>query len=232
MSHIYYTGIFSLIVQLITGILDFYAINLTIPASFILIRELLIMELIVQIIEFGFYIWMVFNFNSIKNITPIRYYDWMITTPTMLITFMFYLNFLGNQEQNIKSDSFLTELKNQWKIVLNVLLLNWGMLLSGYIGEQNIVSYLTSTFVGFVPFLLMFYIIYNNFAVQTKEGQQIFWYFSGVWAIYGIAALLPYKIKNSMYNILDLFSKNFFGLFLAYVLYNGIYNVNKDSYNI
>jgi bacteriorhodopsin len=190
------------------------------------------MELIVQIIEFGFYIWMVFNFNSIKNITPIRYYDWMITTPTMLITFMFYLNFLGNQEQNIKSDSFLTELKNQWKIVLNVLLLNWGMLLSGYIGEQNIVSYLTSTFVGFVPFLLMFYIIYNNFAVQTKEGQQIFWYFSGVWAIYGIAALLPYKIKNSMYNILDLFSKNFFGLFLAYVLYNGIYNVNKDSYNI
>jgi hypothetical protein len=220
MSHIYYTGIFSLIIQLITGIIDFYAINLTIPASFEIIRELLIMELIVQIIEFSFYIWMVLNFNTIKNITSFRYYDWMITTPTMLITFMIFLKFLSNQEQNIKSESFLTELKREWKLVFNVILLNWGMLISGYVGEQNIFSHLTTTLVGFVPFLLMFYIIYNNYAVQSKQGQRIFWYFSGVWAIYGIAAVLPYKIKNSMYNVLDLFAKNFFGLFLAYVLYN------------
>ena len=117
MNHIYYTGILSLIVQLVTGIIDFYVLILTIPASFILIRELLIMEFIVQIIEFSFYSWMVFNFNAIKNITPVRYYDWMITTPTMLITFMFYLKFLTDQEQNRKSESLLTELKNNWKMV-------------------------------------------------------------------------------------------------------------------
>ena len=219
MNHIYYTGVFSLIIQLITGLIDFYAINLTIPASFILIRELLMMELIVQIIEFSFYIWMVLNFNQIKNITPIRYYDWIITTPTMLITFIFYLKFLSNQEKNIKSESFLIELKKEWKLVLNIILLNLGMLISGYLGEQKIFSYLTTTLVGFMPFLLMFYIIYTNFAVQSKQGQKIFWYFSGVWFMYGIAAMLPYKIKNSIYNILDIFSKNFFGLFLAYVLY-------------
>lgn len=220
MNHIYYTGIFSLIVQFVTGIIDVYALNLTIPPSFTLLHDLLFMELIVQVIEFSFYIWMVLNFNLIKNITPIRYYDWMLTTPTMLITFMFYLKFLSNQEQNIKNDSFLTELKNKWKVVLNVLLLNWAMLLSGYAGEQHLFSHLTTTLVGFVPFLLMFYIIYKNFAVHSSQGQKIFWFFSGVWAIYGIAAVLPYKIKNSMYNILDLFAKNFFGLFLAYVLYN------------
>ena len=220
MNHIYYTGIFSLIVQLVTSIIDVYALNLTIPPSFILLHDLLFMELIVQVIEFSFYIWMVLNFNLIKNITPIRYYDWMITTPTMLITFMFYLKFLSNQEQNIKNDSFLTELKNKWKVVLNVLLLNWAMLLSGYAGEQHLFSHLTTTLVGFVPFLLMFYIIYKNFAIHSSQGQKIFWFFSGIWAIYGIAAVLPYKIKNSMYNILDLFAKNFFGLFLAYVLYN------------
>lgn len=220
MNHIYYTGIFSLIVQFVTGIIDFYALNLTIPPSFTLLHDLLLMEFIVQIIEFSFYIWMVLNFNLIKNITPIRYYDWMLTTPTMLITFMFYLKFLSNQEQNIKNASFLTELKNKWKVVLNVLLLNWAMLLSGYAGEQHLFSHLTTTLVGFVPFLLMFYIIYKNFAVHSSQGQKIFWFFSGVWAIYGIAAVLPYKIKNSMYNILDLFAKNFFGLFLAYVLYN------------
>jgi hypothetical protein len=233
MNHIYYTGIFSLIIQLVTGVIDFWALNLTIPAEFKLIQQLLKMELIVQIIEFSFYIWMVLSFNTIKNITPLRYYDWMITTPTMLITFMFYLNFLSNQEQNIKSESLLTEIKKQWKVVLNVLVLNWGMLLSGYLGEQNIVSFLSTTLVGFVPFLLMFYIIYNNFAVHSKQGQQLFWYFSGVWAIYGIAAILPYKIKNSIYNILDLFAKNFFGLFLAYVLYNIKYNVEYNvGYNV
>jgi hypothetical protein len=219
MNHIYYTGIISLLIQVIVGGIDFWAIKLTVPPAFILIHELLIMEFIVQVIEFSFYIWMVYNFNVIKNITPIRYYDWMITTPTMLITFMFYLKFLADQKQNIKNDSFLTELKNNWKVVLNVVLLNWAMLFSGYLGEQNVFSYLLTTLVGFVPFLLMFYIIYKNFAIHTQQGQKIFWYFSGVWAIYGIAALLPYKIKNSMYNILDLFAKNFFGLFLAYILY-------------
>ena len=219
MNHIYHTGILSLIIQLITGVVDIYALNLTIPPSFTLLHDLLLMELIVQVIEFSFYVWMISNFNTIKNITPFRYYDWVLTTPTMLITFMFYLKFLKNQEQNIKSESFLTELKNHWKVVLNVLLLNWGMLLSGYVGEQHLFSHLTTTLVGFVPFLLMFYIIYKNFAIHSEQGRKIFWYFSGIWAIYGIAAVLPYKIKNSMYNILDLFAKNFFGLFLAYVLY-------------
>ena len=224
MNHIYFTGVFSLIVQFITGIIDFYAINLTVPATFTLIRELLIMELIVQIVEFIFYVWMLLNFHLNTNITPMRYYDWMITTPTMLITFMCYLHFLRNQEQNIKSESFLTILKQEWKVFSKVLLLNGSMLISGYLGEQKLFSYLTTTLVGFVPFLLMFYIIYTNFAVQSKEGLKIFWYFSGIWAMYGIAALLPYKIKNSLFNILDLFAKNFFGLFLAYVLYKNVHS--------
>jgi hypothetical protein len=219
MNLIYATGILSLIVQIVTGVIDFLALTLTVPPSFMLLRDLVIMEFIVQIIEFSFYIWMVSKFTAIKNITPIRYYDWMITTPTMLITFMFYLKFLRDQEQNIKSESLLTELKNKWKLVLNVLLLNWAMLYAGYLGEQNIFSYVATTLVGFVPFLLMFYIIYKNFAVHTNQGRKLFWYFSIIWGIYGIAALLPYKIKNSMYNILDLFAKNFFGVFLAYVLY-------------
>ena len=219
MNLIYATGILSLIVQVITGVIDFWALTLTVPSSFMLLHDLLVMEFIVQIIEFSFYIWMVSKFSEIKNITPVRYYDWMITTPTMLITFMFYLKFLTDQEQNRKSESLLTELKNKWKLVLNVLLLNWAMLYAGYVGEQKIFSYLATTFVGFVPFLMMFYLIYKNFAVHSHEGKKIFWYFSIVWGIYGIAALMPYKIKNSFYNILDLFAKNFFGIFLAYVLF-------------
>jgi hypothetical protein len=219
MNIVYSTGIFSIIVQFITAVIDFYVLSLAIPASFSLLRELLIMELLVQIIESSFYIWMISKFNTIKNITPFRYYDWVITTPTMLITFMFYLMFLRDKEKGVKSESFLTEIKNHWKLILKVTLLDWAMLLSGYLGEKEIFSYLTTTVVGFIPFFLMFYLIHNNFATQSSQGQKIFWYFSGIWAIYGIAALLPYKVKNSIYNILDLFAKNFFGIFLAYVLY-------------
>ena len=219
MELIHSTGIFSLIVQFLTAVVDFYVLSLAIPASFSLLRELLIMELLVQIIESSFYIWMISKFNSIKNITPFRYYDWMITTPTMLITFMFYLMFLRDQEKGVKSESFLSEIKIHWKLILQVSLLDWAMLFAGYLGEKEVFSYLTTTLVGFVPFFLMFYLIYKNFATQSSQGQKIFWYFSGIWAIYGIAAMLPYKIKNAMYNILDLFAKNFFGIFLAYVLY-------------
>lgn len=31
-------------------------------------------------------------------------------------------------------------------------------------------------------------------------------------------AILPYYLKNALYNILDLFAKNFFGIFLSYIL--------------
>ena len=219
MNIIYTTGVFSLIVQLLTGIVDVYVLTLRVPSSFNLIRELIILEVTVQAIELGFYFWLLSNIHKIKNITPARYYDWAITTPTMLITLMFYLMFLRDREKGVQSESFINEFKNHWKLILKVSVLDWLMLLAGYLGEINIFSNITTTLVGFVPFILMFYLIYSNFATQSTEGQRIFWYFVGIWSIYGIAAVLPYKIKNSMYNILDLFAKNFFGLFLAYVVY-------------
>ena len=219
MNLIYLTGIFSIVVQIITAILDIYALTLDVPSSFALIKELVLLEFIVQIVELSFYGWMISKFSSIKNITPFRYYDWAITTPTMLITLMFYLMFLRDRENGIQSESFFTEFKNHWTIILKVSILDWLMLFAGYLGEKEIFSYLLTTIVGFIPFILMFYLIYSNFASKSEQGQKIFWYFVGIWSIYGIAAMLPYKIKNSLYNVLDLFAKNFFGLFLAYVLY-------------
>jgi bacteriorhodopsin len=38
------------------------------------------------------------------------------------------------------------------------------------------------------------------------------------WSLYGIVAMLPYTLKNTIYNVLDLFAKNFFGLFLSYLI--------------
>jgi bacteriorhodopsin len=41
----------------------------------------------------------------------------------------------------------------------------------------------------------------------------------GFWALYGLFALLNYTAKNVSYNILDLFAKNFFGVFLSLVIW-------------
>ena len=54
MNHVYLTGVISLIIQVITAIIDFFAIRLPVPTSFYLINDLVIMELVVQIIEGAF----------------------------------------------------------------------------------------------------------------------------------------------------------------------------------
>ena len=82
----------SLFIQFITGVIDIFGLNIPIPQDVNLFRDLLKIELSVQTIEFIFYIWMIYNFKNIKNITPYRYFDWLITTPVMLLTLMAYLD--------------------------------------------------------------------------------------------------------------------------------------------
>ena len=219
MDFIKLSGIISLIIQVVTGIIDYYVLSLTVPSEYLLVNQMLIMEFVVQIIEATFYVWMVYKFSQIKNITPFRYFDWMITTPTMLITLMLYLVFIRNSEKGIVSESFLTELKKRWIPITQVAILDWLMLIAGYMGEIGTINQMTANIAGFIPFFMMFYIIYKNFVSDSIQGQKIFWYFASIWAIYGVAAFMPYNIKNIMFNILDLFAKNFFGLFLAYTLF-------------
>lgn len=213
------TGIISLFIQVVTGIIDYYVLSLSVPSEYLLVNQMLFMEFVVQIIEGSFYVWMVYKFSQIKNITPFRYFDWMITTPTMLITLMLYLVFIRNREKGLVSESFLTEVKKRWVPMTQVAILDWLMLIAGYMGEIGTLDQMTANIAGFLPFFMMFYIIYKNFVTDSVEGQKIFWYFAGIWAIYGVAAFMPYNIKNIMFNILDLFAKNFFGLFLAYTLF-------------
>jgi hypothetical protein len=93
------------------------------------------------------------------------------------------------------------------------------MLTFGLLNEHNILNKYVAVFLGFIPFVILFYIIYESYAKYSKLGTTLFIYFSFIWSIYGIAALMPYHWKNIFYNILDLFAKNFFGLYLAYILW-------------
>ena len=185
---------------------------------------MLLLELIVQFIEGFFYIHWFYNFNNILNITPKRYFDWMLTTPTMLVTLIFYLIFLKYKDENKSHELHFFELFNtEFYNIIIILLLNWLMLLFGYLGEINFIPVLLGVFLGFIPFIIYYYIIYKKYAILTSDGLKIFFYFFIVWSLYGIVAVLPYKIKNIFYNILDLFSKNFFGIFLSYSLFTNKY---------
>jgi len=213
----------SLLVQIVTGLFDYYVIQLNIPSKLVILKQLLIMELIVQIVEGIFYIWLALNIASVANITPHRYYDWYLTTPTMLVTLCVYLIYLRSDEENKEiKDSLIKVVYDNLNILIPIVVLNFIMLTSGYLTEIKKLSRTPGVIFGFIPFLIYFYLIYENYAKFSSYGTQIFFYFFAVWFIYGIAALMDYKTKNIMYNILDLFAKNFFGLYLAFVVLNAM----------
>jgi hypothetical protein len=220
----YVTLVISIIVQIITGFIELAAFFVKVPNIYLLIRQLLIVELIVQFIEGAFYFWLAYNFTKVLNVTPKRYIDWVITTPTMLITLMLYLIYLNKSlEHKTNELEFFALLKENSTIFILVVFLNWLMLLFGYLGEMRIIPVLLGVFLGFIPFLMYYYIIYVNYVNQHTNGHLLFWYFFFFWSLYGFVAVLPYYVKNSCYNILDLFAKNFFGLFLSYIIFSGNY---------
>jgi hypothetical protein len=222
--NIYTSLILSIIIQFITGIIELFSLFIKVPSNFLFLKQMLLLELIVQFIEGFFYIHWFYNFNNILNITPKRYFDWMLTTPTMLVTLIFYLIFLKYKNENISDKlQFFKLFYQEFHNIIIILLLNWLMLLFGYLGEINFIPVLLGVLLGFIPFIIYYYIIYKKYALLSDDGLKIFFYFFIVWSLYGIVAILPYKIKNTFYNILDLFSKNFFGIFLSYLLFTNKY---------
>ena len=61
-----------------------------------------------------------------------------------------------------------------------------------------------------------FNLIYRNYAVKSELGKKLFNFLLGVWSMYGVAAILPIKMKNISYNLLDIVAKNFYGLYIYY----------------
>jgi len=222
--NVYASLVASVIIQIITGIIELISLFIKVPVKFLFLKQMMLLEIFVQLIEGLFYMYWLYNFKNILNITPKRYFDWIITTPTMLINLIFYLIFLQHKDNNTSDKlNFLTLFNKEFDTIITVLILNWLMLLFGYLGEISVIPILVGVSLGFVPFLIYYYIIYKKYALLSNDGYKIFFYFLIFWSLYGIVAVLPYKIKNTCYNILDLFSKNFFGLFLTYLILSNKY---------
>jgi bacteriorhodopsin len=145
-----------------------------------------------------------------ENVVQYRYFDWIFTTPILLIDLCLILD--------ITDKGF----------ILEIIGYNTAMMMLGYLGELDILSMITSTFVGFIPFIILFYRIYDKVKSQTntpeerKRKMNILTVFVGLWALYGINHLYKNALhKNGIYNILDFITKGMFALYI----YNSSWNI-------
>ena len=108
-----------------------------------------------------------------------------------------------------------------------IVLLNYFMLLVGYMGEIGSLNRLESELLGFGAFFGMFYLIYNRYVRKSTgiDNTVLFSMYFTVWSLYGVAYLLEEKNKNVAYNILDMFSKCIIGLGL-WVYYTRIVKID------
>jgi len=136
-------------------------------------------------------------------ITKIRYIDWSITTPMMLLSLCLVL------AKESKKIIHLTT-------ILLIVFLNYVMLYVGYLGEINVLNKTLACIGGFIPFVIMFYIIFTKYVVIDKGFSKyyLFVIYVVTWSFYGLVYLLGDEYKNIAMNILDCFSKCIVGLLL------------------
>lgn len=210
---------FSLLIQLITGIIPLHTLFININEKHDILKDILILETVVQFIEMLFYIWIAFAVLNIKKMASRRYIDWVITTPAMLLSTIMFMNYQEKKEKNkldeepVKTKQFLNDNKDN---IVKIFLYNLIMLTFGYLGEQNILSKFISIPIGFVFFFKTFELIYNNYAIHSNLGVKLFYFMFIVWSLYGVAATFKPNEKNVSYNVLDIISKNFYGLFIYF----------------
>jgi len=219
-SIIYDTGYISLIIQLICGIVGMIGIFIPLNKKDKILTDIMIMETTVQFIEFMFYLWLVFSIAARSvNVTAIRYFDWFITTPIMLITTILYFAYNSDNKKfynNEKTITLISVFKKDYKIITKFVICNFFMLFFGLLGEIGYMNRNISLFLGTIFFLISFKIIYDYYVIIEEDNKSLFYFIFIIWLLYGIAYLFNYKYRNVSYNILDIFSKNFYGLYIFY----------------
>lgn len=155
--------------------------------------------------------------QTVSGMAATRYFDWVITTPTMLLTTIIYFKYEEYIENNkgVPLD-FWDFIRVNKENIKTIFICNFLMLLFGYLGEIQAIDLWSSIFFGFIFFALAFYTIYKEYAIHSRIGMKMFTLLVIVWGLYGIAAMTNDVTKNNAYNVLDIFAKNFFGLYLFY----------------
>ena len=169
------------------------------------VRHILNIETAISLIAGYFYSVFLEKINEKKinynEITRLRYIDWAMTTPLMLLVLAMFLS------NHVKKDLPLS-------LFITVVALNCAMLYAGYLGEIGQMERWTALGIGFAAFFGMFGLLYQNFlSIKCHlSNYLVFSIFVGIWSLYGIAYMLDEPTKNIGMNILDLIAKCFVGL--------------------
>lgn len=223
MTNVVFSTDLSILIQIITGIIGLQGIFLYLSDKNLILRDVLKLEMTVQFVELFFYIYILRSManKGLSQMASIRYFDWIITTPTMLLTTIIFYKYEEYIEQKSnKTLEFWSFIKEHKDNIITIFTCNFFMLLFGYLGEIGAIDMTSSLILGFIFFGMCFYTIYKNYASKSKNAKKLFYFVLSIWSIYGIAAVMSPYNKNNMFNILDIFAKNFFGLYLYYRIKN------------
>jgi bacteriorhodopsin len=175
------------------------------------VRHILNLETCISIVAAFFYSKFMKKLNqyseddkdiNYKEINITRYTDWMITTPIMLLVLCLVF---GYNNKTVMSASYF----------LIVMLVNFLMLAFGYVGEVGLLNKRLGQLGGFIFFFILYGMIYYTFlhGRNSFDNKMIFWAFVFFWFFYGVLYDMDEETKNVGYNVLDLFSKCFVGIF-------------------
>ena len=216
----------SLVVQIITTVFSLGGIFTKLKEKDVVLQEILVLEAVVQLIESCFYVWVIFAIHNLNKVTPRRYIDWVFSTPIMLTSTIVFMKYQEYKEKNInKSFRLLDFFKENKSNIVKIFVFNGLMLLCGFLGEAGIIDKRIGIPLGFIFFYLSFNLIYKEYAKKSKLGKKLFTFLVVVWGLYGVAAMTDLKTKNISYNMLDIVAKNFYGLFIYYI----ILQISKDK---
>ncbi len=221
---------FSLFIQVITLLIFYLTVSsIYYQPQFILLENAYYIEYLVSIIEFIGYIILGFYINTKVNITTIRYLDWFVTTNMLLVSLslfslfnnIYYDDKISEIEKHEKLKKYnFTYLKQEYgDIFIKIFITNTLMLIFGFLGELKILNRYISLVIGMFFFSLSFKYILDTFVDYNFINYFTFSIFIFIWLLYAVAFLLDFETKNISYNLLDLISKNCFGIFLFFYLY-------------
>ena len=109
---------------------------------------------------------------------------------------------------------------------LIILFFNYVMLGFGYAGEIGMLDKTLANVLGFGGFAGLYYFIYDKYIKKynNKDNNLLFISFLVLWAMYGVFYMLDDVTRNVGYNVLDLLSKCFVGIFF-WAYYTGVFKL-------
>lgn len=207
------TTYLSLGAQGLTGVLGLRGLLKSVPDEHVILKRLLLIETIVNAVEFGFYAW--FVRREPEKMAIFRYFDWVITTPCMLLSTTAYMIYSERKERGESTVMSVREhVREHGPVLAWLYLSNFLMLFFGFLGETGRMERSRACLISFAFFFATFRTLYDRFARRSAVGRRLGMIMTSIWAIYGVAFLFPDVQKNIAFNGLDIFSKNFFAVYL------------------